>query len=438
MTPDTPGSSQVTEQGDLAGLKRTPTIPMMVAVVTAPFCPHCWLPCSSAEKHRCCASCQRVFHEDCLLDSTCGACDCLRRCVRLYGGTVVCGSIRRQVGVDVGGLCALLKSREISDLFLRNCLAATSEPLLSSSTSLLNDTACAAWDGDRDENQDVGFFPDGDVAIKLFCVFDGHGVGGQVAAQFGVDDLVRRVVFHRMCLQDPQNEGHVQESLRTAFAETQKALLELLTLRKLECGSTVVLAQVVGSLIIVANVGDSRAVLIRKENDDWNTVALSEDHSFNRPDECKRIQDTSKGEIVVGAGNMKRVVPGGGFPREEIKRQALALNMTRAIGHPVLSQYGVSPEPEFRRSVIGPGDRLILASDGLWDVMQNEEAALFCSYRSSASKCAQGLLKVARSKYQKNRMRADNTTICVGYVSNSSEASTPSSQLSSTPSLETM
>jgi serine/threonine protein phosphatase PrpC len=124
---------------------------------------------------------------------------------------------------------------------------------------------------------------------------------------------------------------------------------------------------------------------------------------------------------------------GGGFPREEIKRQALALNMTRAIGHPVLSQYGVSPEPEFQTAVIGNNDRLILASDGLWDVMQNEEAALFCSYRSSANKCAQGLLKVARSKYQKNRMRADNTTICVGYVTSSGEASAPSSQPSLTP-----
>lgn len=36
---------------------------------------------------------------------------------------------------------------------------------------------------------------------------------------------------------------------------------------------------------------------------------------------------------------MVRVVPGGGFPKEEIRRQAIALAMTRSLGHPVLSQY---------------------------------------------------------------------------------------------------
>lgn len=140
-----------------------------------------------------------------------------------------------------------------------------------------------------------------------------------------------------------------------------------------------------------------------------------------------------------------RVMPGGGFPREEIKRQALALNMTRAIGHPVLSQYGVSPEPEITITVhlnflvfsfflffffvqdVGAGDVIILASDGLWDVLENDEVAQISnsknvknSRRNSAKKVAQSLLVAARDKYQKNRQRngrADNTTIIAALVS---------------------
>jgi serine/threonine protein phosphatase PrpC len=65
--------------------------------------------------------------------------------------------------------------------------------------------------------------------------------------------------------------------------------------------------------------------------------------------------------------------------------------MTRALGHPVLSRYGVLPEPEFSTALMNVGDRLIIASDGLWDVVENDEIGLLCSYRSSASKCAQAL-----------------------------------------------
>ena len=110
---------------------------------------------------------------------------------------------------------------------------------------------------------------------------------------------------------------------------------------------------------------------------------------------------------------------GGGFPREEIKRQALALAMTRALGHPVLSRYGVLPEPEFEICEMRAGDRIVVASDGLWDVVSNDEVALVASSRSSSAKCAQDLLQKAREKYQRHRMRngrADNTTVCVAYL----------------------
>jgi hypothetical protein len=305
ITPDTPVTSE-TPEAVCASLRRTPTVPLVDALSC---CPQCWRN-TTLEKLRTCGCCERLFHDDCLEEVVCSVCVSLRVCTRLYGGTIVCGSNKRQVAVDVGGLCALLSSREQTEVFVRNCMAVTSDFALNTSAQVLNDTACVAWDGDREENQDVGFFSSGDVAIKLFSVFDGHGVGGQVAAHFGADDLIRRAVFHRMCLMDPHDGVEVQDSLKKAFAETQKALLDLLLARKLECGSTVVLAQVVGSSLVVANVGDSRAVLIRQENEEWTPLPLSVDHSFSRLDECKRIQETSKGEIVVGAGDMMRVIPG--------------------------------------------------------------------------------------------------------------------------------
>merc|ERR1719499_2365253 len=50
--------------------------------------------------------------------------------------------------------------------------------------------------------------------------------------------------------------------------------------------------------------------------------------------------------------------------------------MTRALGHITLSKYGVSPEPEFMSMEMTADTEYIFVagSDGLWDVVTEEEA----------------------------------------------------------------
>jgi serine/threonine protein phosphatase PrpC len=100
--------------------------------------------------------------------------------------------------------------------------------------------------------------------VRIFAVLDGHGVGGQMAAQFSINELIRRCVRNRLKLENPNNIEKVKESMRLAFSETQEALLNLLNSKNLECGSTAVVCQLVGSTLVIANVGDSRAILVRK------------------------------------------------------------------------------------------------------------------------------------------------------------------------------
>lgn len=317
--------------------------------------------------------------------------------------------------------------------------ARTSTSLLDASLSL-RDTAISAWIGNRKENQDVAFVADAQSICKIYGVFDGHGSGGELAAQSVAPQLLGS------CALNVVRAGPGADPVaatREGFLAGQRYLLELLESRGLECGSTAILGLAVGNTFVCANVGDSRAVLVRNqpEAQGWVCVPLSRDHSFSREDECARIKATSKGEIILGAGGLMRVVPGGGFPKIEIQKRSIALAMTRSLGHPVLSQYGVSPEPEFTQTEIRPGDRIIMASDGLWDVMENEEVALVCSYRASANKCAQALLAAAREKYQKHKQRqgkADNTTIVCIYVEAAGVPSPPPNgdpSMSRTPSL---
>ncbi|KAF8388778.1 hypothetical protein HHK36_025458 [Tetracentron sinense] len=117
-------------------------------------------------------------------------------------------------------------------------------------------------------------------------------------------------------------------------------------------GSTAVVAAVCSSHIIVANCGDSRAVLCRGKE----PMPLSVDHKPNREDEYARIE-ASGGKVIQWNGH----------------RVFGVLAMSRSIGDRYLKPW-IIPDPEVMFVPRAKEDEcLILASDGLWDVMTNEE-----------------------------------------------------------------
>lgn len=117
-------------------------------------------------------------------------------------------------------------------------------------------------------------------------------------------------------------------------------------------GSTAVVAILCPANIIVANCGDSRAVLCRGKS----PMPLSVDHKPNREDEYSRIEALG-GKVINWDGH----------------RVSGVLAVSRSIGDRHLRPY-VIPVPEIMFVTRAKEDEcLILASDGLWDVMTNEE-----------------------------------------------------------------
>ncbi|GER53542.1 protein phosphatase 2c [Striga asiatica] len=117
-------------------------------------------------------------------------------------------------------------------------------------------------------------------------------------------------------------------------------------------GSTAVVAVVCSSHIIVANCGDSRAVLYRGKE----AIALSIDHKPSREDEYARIE-AAGGKVIQWNGH----------------RVFGVLAMSRSIGDRYLKPW-IIPKPEVMFVPRARDDDcLIIASDGLWDVMSNEE-----------------------------------------------------------------
>ncbi|KAJ7945039.1 Phosphatase 2C family protein [Quillaja saponaria] len=118
-------------------------------------------------------------------------------------------------------------------------------------------------------------------------------------------------------------------------------------------GSTAVVVVVGREEITVANCGDSRAVMGRG----GFAIPLSRDHKPDRSDEKERIEEAG-GRIINWNGN----------------RVLGVLATSRSIGDQGLKPY-VTSEPEV--SVLGRTESdefLIIASDGLWDVISNELA----------------------------------------------------------------
>ncbi|KAG2634469.1 probable protein phosphatase 2C 68 [Panicum virgatum] len=161
-------------------------------------------------------------------------------------------------------------------------------------------------------------------------------------------------------------------------------------------GSTAVVAVVEERRVVVAHCGDSRAVLCRG-GDGAAPVALSSDHKPDRADEQARIE-AAGGRVIFWEG----------------ARVLGVLAMSRAIGDGYLKPY-VCSVPEVTVADLADGDEcLILASDGLWDVVSNEaacEVARACLRRGREKWCAEAAALL--TKLALARRSADNVSVVV-------------------------
>ncbi|KAF3970155.1 hypothetical protein CMV_006122 [Castanea mollissima] len=200
-----------------------------------------------------------------------------------------------------------------------------------------------------------------DQTVHFFGVYDGHG-GSQVA-NYCCDRihmaLAEETEFVKKGLTDGSIKDNCQEQWKKTFINCfLKADDEVGGKTGLEpvvpetVGSTAVVAIICSSHIIVANCGDSRAVLCRGKE----PMALSVDHKPNREDEYARIE-AAGGKVIQWNGH----------------RVFGVLAMSWSIGDRYLKPW-IIPEPEVMFIPWSKEDEcLILASDGLWDVMTNEE-----------------------------------------------------------------
>jgi serine/threonine protein phosphatase PrpC len=132
-----------------------------------------------------------------------------------------------------------------------------------------------------------------------------------------------------------------------------------------QSGCTLVCTILTPSHVVCANVGDSRAVLGRKKE----VIALTEDHKPSLTEEKLRIEKAGsfvRFDRVNGELAMSRAI--GDFRYKESIE--LEIHEHPVICLPDISVQERNPEED---------EVLLLACDGVWDVISNEEAVQFVS-----------------------------------------------------------
>ncbi|CAA3019054.1 probable phosphatase 2C 11 [Olea europaea subsp. europaea] len=180
--------------------------------------------------------------------------------------------------------------------------------------------------------------------VAFFGVFDGHG--GSRTAEYLKNNLFKNLSSHPDFIRDTQS------AIVEVFRQTDADYLNEEKGQKKDAGSTASTAVVVGNKLLVANVGDSRVVASIA----GSAIPLSIDHKPDRSDERERIEQA--GGFILWAGTWRV----GGI-----------LAVSRAFGDKFLKPYVVA-EPEIKEEEIGIVDFIIVASDGLWNVLSNKDA----------------------------------------------------------------
>ncbi len=167
----------------------------------------------------------------------------------------------------------------------------------------------------------------------FFGVYDGHG--GANAAKYTTKNLYNNFL---------KEKGTIRDRLVQAFEKTDQQIQN-----SMNDGTTAVAAFINGDKAYIANAGDARALIIRN----GKIITATKDHKPNDPVEKARIERED--------GFVRRGRVGG------------RLAVARALGDEGI--IGVSATPDIYEQTLQNGDIIVLACDGLWDVMTNKQVA---------------------------------------------------------------
>jgi protein phosphatase len=213
----------------------------------------------------------------------------------------------------------------------------------------------------REDNQDSISLPGSSapsLAGSLHAVADGMGghANGALASSLALQHLVK--IVRASDISTPPRKV-LKQAFEVLNFEVYKASQQLDNVRM---GTTLTAAHISGSLLNLLHIGDSRAYLIRH----GRAACLTQDH-------------TTVGEMVRA-----RLIP-----PERLRTHEKRSVLTRAVGLALFAQ------PELTQTTLQIGDRIVLCSDGVWSVIEDQEFAEHSDGIDNVNQLADDLVNLA-------------------------------------------
>ena len=274
----------------------------------------------------------------------------------------------------------------------------------------------------EDVNQDVVFLNPNFLLIKnlyLFGICDGHGIQGHYVSNFiknilpsylnyieidnyiskknksldsmlsslynksensSVKDIHIIKYFYDKFQINPaefsfiKNKfSEISKNLKESFYKIDNDLLKSKQSFDTEkSGSTVCVGILNSKNLILANIGDSRAILC-SYNKSWKSSQLTKDHKPKDKSEYKRIiaSGGTVSRMINVEKNEEEIGPYRVWDKTQDKGPGLA--MSRSIGDGQAKNLGVLAEPDIFEYTLNEGDKFIVcASDGIWEYLSND------------------------------------------------------------------
>lgn len=268
------------------------------------------------------------------------------------------------------------------------------------------------------------FYSHGD--LDIFGIFDGHR--GDSASKFCSTFMPPLIIENLNLNKSPQ------ETLNDTYLKTNAAIQK----EKIFSGTTALVGIYWKDHCFIANTGDTRAVWAHSNNGEIKYRRITSDHKPERVDETNRIIQlggqvtfvTDKEGKVSGRVNGKLAITRslGDFdfepfviPNPEIFQidfktdwenslKDLTIKTNNDITTSIIPDLP-KPIPSQTPSQLQNLDFLILACDGLWDVVSDSEAAIICEYMIISSNVEAAAQRLRDIAYARGSM--DNITVMV-------------------------
>ena len=233
-----------------------------------------------------------------------------------------------------------------------------------------------------------------ELNFDILGIMDGHGVNGQLVSQYLKKKIISNFAVKETYNLIKKNRNEIMENFiyhnltKNNFSLIKNIInsidkdLSKENFDSKSSGSTLLLLFHISNFIICANIGDSRCILIKKNN------TLENNNNINDLNNLK-FENLSFDHKPNNQEEKKRIIENGGIVRQSIKYNGIyegcfriymkeknypGLAISRTIGDFDAKLIGTISEPDIKMKVIDDNFIcVVLASDGLWDVMQGND-----------------------------------------------------------------